>query len=166
MRADRKEQSPLVLGIGNSLLSDDGVGIHVVSRLEALRDADPDLPRFAARDGGTIGLALLSELEGRDDLIVVDAMELHAPAGTVRVFFDADMDRQLSGTKKSAHEVALADLIQAAELAGLAPKRRALVAVQPEVTTWGLVPTPAVDDAVPLACASVLDILKDWSNVR
>lgn len=164
MRADRKEQSPLVLGIGNSLLSDDGVGIHVVSALEALRDADPALPRFAARDGGTIGLALLSELEGRDDLVVVDAMELHAPAGTVRVFLDSDMDRQLSGTKKSAHEVALADLIQAAELAGLAPKRRALVAVQPEVTTWGLAPTPAVGEALPLACASVLDILKEWAD--
>ena len=155
---------PLVLGIGNSLLSDDGVGIHVVERLETLRRTDDTLPRFSARDGGTIGLALLSELEGCDDLVVVDARELGAPAGTVRVFRDADMDRQLTGTKKSAHEVALADLIQAAELAGIAPKRRALVAIQPEITTWGLTPTPAVGEALPIACDSVLEILKGWAN--
>ncbi|MBK8455802.1 MAG: HyaD/HybD family hydrogenase maturation endopeptidase [Phyllobacteriaceae bacterium] len=155
---------PLVLGIGNSLLSDDGVGIHVVNALEAMRSDGAELRPFATRDGGTIGLALLSEIAGRDDLIVVDAMELHAAPGTVRVFRDADMNRQLSGVKKSAHEVALADLIQASELAGFAPKRRALVAVQPEITTWGLTPTPAVQEAVDTARDEILSILAEWSN--
>lgn len=164
MRAARHGQLPLVLGIGNSLLSDDGVGIHVISQLQALLDADPSLPRFATRDGGTIGLALLPEIEDSDDLVVVDAMELGAAPGTVRIFHDADMDRQLTGVKKSAHEVALADLMMAAELAGVAPRRKALVAIQPEVTTWGLAPTPAVGVAVPAAAASVLNILKEWSD--
>lgn len=116
---------PLVLGIGNSLLSDDGVGIHVINALDA-RKADGVAPSgFQTRDGGTIGLALLSELNRDTDLIVVDAMELGAAAGTVRTFLDGEMDRQLTGTKRSAHEVALADLMMAAELSGCAPRRRA-----------------------------------------
>lgn len=157
---------PLVLGIGNSLLSDDGVGIHVINALDA-RKADGVAPSgFQTRDGGTIGLALLSELNRDTDLIVVDAMELGAAAGTVRTFLDGEMDRQLTGTKRSAHEVALADLMMAAELSGCAPRRRALVAVQPEITTWGLSPTPAVERAVGEACDAVLALIGDWSDER
>jgi len=160
----RIDTSPLVLGIGNSLLSDDGVGIHVVQALDAMADAGR--PSFDTRDGGTIGLALLGELEGRESLVVVDAMELGAAPGTIRVFHDGAMDRQLTGTKKSAHEVALADLMMAAALSGCAPKRRALVAVQPQETGWGLEPTAAVAAALPGACAAVLDILRGWADDR
>ncbi|MDE3027685.1 MAG: hydrogenase maturation protease [Paracoccaceae bacterium] len=149
----------LVLGIGNTLLSDDGVGVHVVAAVQAM----PGLRHpVRVRDGGTIGLSLLSEIEPGAGLIAVDAMELYAAPGTVRVFADADMDSQLRGTKRSAHEVALADLIQASDFAGIGPTRRALVAIQPEVTTWGLAPTPAVAAAIPQAVAAILALLEDW----
>ncbi|MFC2969645.1 hydrogenase maturation protease [Acidimangrovimonas pyrenivorans] len=152
----------VVLGIGNLLLSDDGIGIHVTEALS--RDA-PELP-LNIRDGGTIGLSLLAEIDPEAELIAVDAMELHAAPGTLRVFKGADMDRQLTGTKRSAHEVALADLMQAADLAGCGPRRRALVAIQPETTTWGLTPTPAVAAAIPQAVQAVRDLLEEWRNER
>ena len=153
---------PLILGIGNTLLTDDGIGVHVAmaAAVVAGQMAQP----VRVRDGGTIGLALLAEIEPGAALIAVDAMELHAAPGTMRVFIGAAMDQQLRGTKRSAHEVALADLMQAAEFSGIGPARRALVAIQPDITTWGLSPTPAVAAAIPGAVAAILALLEGWRD--
>lgn len=151
----------LILGLGNILLSDDGVGVHVV---RALEQDDGIVHAIALRDGGTIGLSLLSEIEQYGALIAVDAMEFGGKPGEVRTFRDRDMDEQLRGKKRTAHEVALADLIVAAELAGSAPPRRALVAIQPQSTDWGLAPTRAVAAAIPQACRSVLTLVEDWND--
>ncbi|EEW25308.1 hydrogenase maturation protease [Rhodobacter ferrooxidans] len=155
-------QPTLILGIGNTLLSDDGIGVHVALAIEA--QAGQIAQPVRVRDGGTIGLSLLAEIDPGGALIAVDAMELHAPPGTMLVFVGADMDQQLRGTKRSAHEVALADLMQAAEFSGIGPARRALVAIQPEVTTWGLAPTPAVAAAIPQAVAAIRALLQGWAD--
>jgi hydrogenase maturation protease len=151
----------LILGIGNSLLADDGVGLHVLRALTAEAEADPSL-RLC--DGGTVGLALLPEIENCARLIVIDAVEMGAPSGTLRVFVDAAMDAQMHGSKRSAHEVALADLMGAAHLLGTAPSRRALVGVQPGSTGWGLEPTPPVAAAIEPACVAVRALIKGWSD--
>lgn len=154
----------LLLGMGNILLSDDGIGVHVIRSLETLQNQGRLTPSAMLRDGGTMGLSLLNEFRDADALIAVDAMRMGAAAGTVRVFRGAEMDRQLGGTKCSAHEVALADLMGAAHLSGCAPERRALVAIQPASTEWGLNPTEAVRVAIPLACRSVLSIVEEWAD--
>ncbi len=164
MRTDVAATDTLVLGIGNSLLCDDGIGVHVIRTLEAMK-LDGEIGHgVVLRDGGTIGLALLSELEEFGSFIAVDAMELGAEPGAVRVFQGRDMDRQLSGKKRTAHEVALADLMSAARLAGSEPRRRALVAIQPASTEWGLSPTPVVSAAIPHACRIVLSLLEGWND--
>jgi len=150
----------VVLGIGNVLLTDDGVGVHVT---RALAEAG-DVEGVAIRDGGTIGLTLLAEIDPEAGLIAVDAMQMHEAPGTLRVYEDDAMTAVLQGVKHSAHEVALSDLIQAADLSGQGPARRALVAIQPEDTTWGLSPTPAVAAAVPQAVEEIRKLLDRWSN--
>ena len=82
------------------------------------------------------GLALLPDIQDAGALIVIDAAEFGAEPGTVRVMQGAEMDAQLGGKKRTAHEVALADLMAAAELTGSRPVRCALVAVQPASTEW------------------------------
>jgi hydrogenase maturation protease len=158
-------QSPtaqtLLLGIGNSLLQDDGAGIHVI---EALRDSAALAPSIRLRDGGTIGLALLADIEDCTALIAVDAMELGEAPGTVQTFTGPAMDAQLGGKKRTAHEVALADLLQAAELIGAKPVRRALVGIQPQSTEWGLLPTDPVQAAIPAACAAITSLLAEWQH--
>jgi len=151
----------ILLGIGNILLSDDGVGVHVANALNRQMEANELRYPLTVRDGGTIGLSLLSEIDPVSALIAVDAMEMGAQPGTVRLFQGSEMDRQLAGSKRSAHEVALADLIQAARLSGCAPARRALVGIQPEVTSWGLEPTPAVAAAIPQAVRYILELLEE-----
>jgi hydrogenase maturation protease len=150
----------LVLGLGNSLLSDDGVGIHVV---EALRGEFGRRPDISLRDGGTLGLVLLPEIEDAGAVILVDASEVGGAPGDVRVFEGEAMDRQLGGTKRTAHEVAAADLLDAAALTGQRPERRALVAIQAASTEWGLSPTSPVASAIPAACDRVRALIERWS---
>lgn len=158
----RKPARIVVLGVGNLLLSDDGVGIHVTRILE-----EEGVPEgVALRDGGTIGLTLLTEIDADCGLIAVDAMEMHADPGTLRLHEDDAMTAILQGARHSAHEVALSDLIQAADLSGAGPARRALVAVQPATTEWGLEPTEAVAAAMPGAVAAIRDLIARWQDGR
>lgn len=153
----------LVLGLGNTLLSDDGIGVHVV---EALRAEYAERADIDFRDGGTLGLALLPDVESSSALILVDAAEVGASAGDVRCYVGPDMDARLLGKKRTAHEVAAADLLDAAALTGMRPERRALVAVQPASTEWGLAPTPPVQSAIPLACDAVRALIAEWQMER
>ncbi|MEZ5729323.1 MAG: hydrogenase maturation protease [Burkholderiaceae bacterium] len=149
----------LVLGLGNRLLADDAAGPLAIDRLEARGAGTSDI---RLRDGGTIGLALLPEIEDAQALIAIDAAAFGEPPGTVRVFEGADMDAQLGGRKRTAHEVALADLISAAMFSGTLPARRALVAVQPGSTELALSPTPAVAAAIDTLCDAVDGLLERW----
>ena len=127
----------LVLGLGNTLLRDDGIGVHVVNALQLNLPSDsPDHPRVKCVEGGTLGLSLLGELDNISGFIAVDAAQIDAPPGTVRLFENEHMDAQLSGRKSTSHEVALADLMDTALLTGIRPDKRALLAIQPETTDW------------------------------
>ena len=153
----------LVMGVGNTLMQDDGVGIHVIEALAADPDRHPSLQMI---DGGTIGLALLPEIEDADAVIVVDASELKAEPGTVAVFHGREIDEQLSGKKRTVHEVALLDLFSAASIRGRLPQRRALVAIQPACTDWGTGSTPPVRAAVERACALINGLARDWRDAE
>ncbi len=150
-----------VLGIGNRLLSDDGIGPAVIDRLA---NSPARQGNAIYRDGGTIGLALLPEIENASALIAIDAAELNAPPGTMRIFEAEAMDAPLSGRKRTVHEVALSDLLCAAALIGALPMRRALVAIQPGTIEWGTSPSPAVADAIPAACAAVIELVERWAK--
>jgi hydrogenase maturation protease len=154
----------LLIGIGNILLTDDGVGVHVIRALDAMQRAGRIGVPVTLRDGGTIGLALLSEFDRLSAVILIDAMELGAAPGTVRAFQGAEMDACLGGRKSTAHEVAASDLLAAAQLTGCAPERRALLAIQPGSTDWGLSPTEAVGAAIPKACAMALSLIEEWNQ--
>jgi hydrogenase maturation protease len=140
----------LVLGIGNTLLADDGVGVRVV---ESLR-GDPDLAQSRLIDGGvTSFFSLLSDLEDAQAMLVVDAADLEAVAGTVSVFESGEMDRFIRRTRgRSVHEIGLADLMDMARLHGCLPPQRALVCVQPERIDWGDALSPAVEAATRYVC--------------
>lgn len=151
----------LVLGIGNTLLADDGVGVKIVDSLRG----EPDMADRMLVDGGTLSFSLLSHLEDAQAMLVVDAAELEAAAGTVRVFESDAMDRFIRRTRgRSVHEVGLADLMDMARLHGCLPSRRALVCVQPERIDWGEVLSPVVQSATPHACRQVRELLCRWAT--
>jgi len=151
----------LVLGVGNTLQQDDGIGIHVTEALKNTLPADSSLNII---DGGTIGLSLLPEIEDADAVIIVDASEIGEAPGTLRIFRNQEIDRQISGKRRTVHEVALGDMFSAAAIRGRSPEKRVLIAIQPASTETGLEPTAEVQAAIPRACEAITSITQGWQH--
>lgn len=152
----------LILGIGNTLLTDEGVGIHVLHALAPALEGRPDITLL---DGGTLSFTLAGPIEEADALIVVDAANIQGPPGAWKLFEGEAMDAFLLGNRKSSvHEVGLTDLRAIALLAGHWPDRRALLGIQPHTVDWGEQPTPAVAAAIAPACAAIENLLESWTH--
>ncbi len=150
----------LVLGLGNTLLSDEGAGVHVINYLQ---QHHPDVPDVEYLDGGTLSFTLAGPIENAAALIVIDAAELGATAGTIQCYQNQDMDTFVgSNRKRSVHEVSLLDLLAVAYLTERLPARRALIGIQPHTVDWGDQPTAAVAAAIEQAGRQVLDIIQEW----
>lgn len=150
----------VVLGVGNTLLSDEGVGVHVV---ECLRREHPDLDGVEYVDGGTLSFTLAGTMAEAERLIIIDAAELRAAPGTVTLFENAAMDDYLGrGKRRSVHEVSLLDLLAISQLTDSLPPRRALIGIQPQELGWGDAPSAAVAAAIPRACDMTLELIWKW----
>jgi len=150
----------LILGIGNSLLQDEGAGVHAV-RVLAERVGQRD--DIELMDGGTLSFSLAGAIEDADNLIVIDAAQYDGNPGTTKVFVGKQMDAFVGGNRKcSVHEVSLIDLMAIALLAGQLPQQRALIGIQPQTIAWGDTPTPHVCAAIQLACDQALRLIAEW----
>ena len=139
----------VVLGIGNLIQSDDGVGVHVVRKLQDRADLPHDVEII---DGGTAGLGLLHCLEDVSRLIVVDAIEMDLVPGTLVRLGGGAVPAYLS-LKMSPHQIGLPDLLFAAKLRDLYPQ---------EVVIWGMQPA-TIDTGLDLSApvSAHLDLLAD-----
>jgi hydrogenase maturation protease len=144
----------LVLGLGNMLMRDDGVGLTM---LEELRERVPDGEDLEFMDGGTQGLALLGRIAGRDALLVLDAIALGAEPGTVHRIDDPFSAAPPRAT--SAHEANAGELLRAAVLLGDLPLRVVLVGVEPADTKLAMGLTAPVAAAVPAAVTLATEVL-------
>ncbi len=151
----------LVLGIGNTLLSDEGIGIHVIEHLQREHPAPEGVTYL---DGGTLSFALAGDIEDTDNLIVVDAAQLQDEPGAVRCLSGDEMDHFLGSVKRSVHEVGLLDLLDIARLTETLPENRALVGIQPEIIDWGEQPSTAVSAAIPVAASYVNQLIDAWHH--
>lgn len=157
------EEQILILGIGNLLLQDDGVGIHLVNALEREGGLAGNI---LLRDGGTIGLSLLPDIEQADRLLVLDAAHFGGQPGEWAAFHNAEMDAHLSKSRTSVHEVALSDLFDAARLRGCLPTERVLIGIEPACIEWGMEPTEQVAAVLPEVLAHVREQLRSWCDVN
>ena len=158
-----KTTDTLILGIGNTLLTDEGVGIHA---LDLLRSSYPDLPDVAFIDGGTLSFTLAAYIEDCDKLIVLDAAQLKAPPGTVKTMVGEEMDAFLGAVRRSPHEVSLLDLFDIARLTESLPKKRALIGIQPGRIEWGMHPTPPVEQALGKVVSEAMNLLAQWHQAQ
>jgi hydrogenase maturation protease len=125
----------VIIGIGNLLLRDDGVGVHTVTELQRRAAAgDITLPAGVELvDGGTTGRALLPLLHGARALVVIDAVELGLPPGSIHVLRGPGRDLDLWATAATA----LGDLLALARVAGTLPPAVSVVGIQPGVVEPG-----------------------------
>ncbi len=148
----------LVLGLGNLLLQDDGVGLRLVEELR--REARlGEQCEFV--DGGTQGIALLGYLEGRRRAVILDAVALGAPPGTVHVLDGAALRASRAAT---AHEPGGLELLALAEWLGQMPEEVTIIGIEPERARTGIGLSKPVEEALPVALARAQDVLKKASK--
>lgn len=150
------EKSILILGIGNLLMNDEGVGIHVVNNLE-----NENYTGAGLMDGGTGGFHLLGFIQSYSTVIIVDASLDDYPAGHVRVLhpkYAKDFPRQLS-----AHEIGLKDLLDAAFLLGSVPNIYLIAISIKDFQNMGMDLTPEVEMAIPNAVKEVKNLVDSLS---
>ena len=150
---DRAISPVLVLGVGNILMSDDGVGVHVVERLKAHA-----VPRYVEIvDGGTMGFCLWNCLALRKKVIVVDAVDTGAPPGSVCRFIPEAHDTLNVTSAMSIHQLGIPYLIKIMRCMGTEPSSLVIVAVQPRVIAPGMSLSPEVEESVDAAVCFVRD---------
>jgi len=142
----------LILGVGNLVLKDEGVGIHIIRALEK-----ESLPfGIDLMDGGTGGLHLLSWLEEYDRIIMIDATLDQNPPGTVRVIrpnYASDFPPLMS-----AHEIGLRDMIEAMTISGKVPEILLIVITVADISEVGMELSSEVEKAIP----EVIEIVKSF----
>jgi hydrogenase maturation protease len=134
----------LILGLGNVLLGDDGLGAAAVARLERNYRVPP---RVRLEDGGTLGLSLLGLLAETEHVILVDAIAAESPPGTLIRLDGADVSDAVRD-RLSPHQVGVADLLNAARLIDSYPRTVTLLGLVPDSIDLAVVRSSAVDQSL------------------
>jgi hydrogenase maturation protease len=147
----------LVLGLGNLVHGDDGVGIHAIERLQK----DARVPGgVVLMDGGTQGLNLIPHIWGFKRLLVIDAVDAGKEPGTL-IRLEGDALQTLPG-KPTVHQLGFADLMIALKLLGEPPDEVVVIGVQPQSTDWSAELTAPVRDALDQLLTVVIRQLESW----
>jgi hydrogenase maturation protease len=148
----------LILGVGNLLASDEGVGIHVIQRLQAEYQFPEEVQLL---DGGTLGMDLLFYLENVCHLLLIDAVETGQPPGTL-IRLAGDEVPAFFSLKMSPHQVGVPDMLFAAKLRDLYPQEIVLWGVQPDSLEIGLELSPPVAAQLETLVGKVMEELVRW----
>ncbi|PMP93678.1 MAG: HyaD/HybD family hydrogenase maturation endopeptidase [Thermodesulfobacterium geofontis] len=148
----------VVLGIGNILLSDEGVGVKVVQDLES-QYAFPENVELV--DGGVGSFSLLPYIESAKKLLVIDAISGGKPPGTIYKFKDEEIPYQVI-EKLSTHELNFSDILNLAKLRGKYPEELVIIGIEPQSLELKVGLTDTVKQNYKKLLNEVLDQLKEW----
>jgi hydrogenase maturation protease len=147
----------LILALGNPIRSDDGVGIVALRCLEK----DPRVPSAVdLLEGGTKGLELVTYIAGMSRLLVLDAVDVGAVAGTIACIRGMELC-SLPGNG-NVHALALADILNALRLLGQEPQETVLLGIQPETTELGTSLSKSVESSLPLFVEAAIAQISLW----
>ncbi|UCF43450.1 MAG: HyaD/HybD family hydrogenase maturation endopeptidase [Planctomycetota bacterium] len=155
----------LILGVGNILLRDEGIGVHAAKELQK-----QNLPaNVEVIDGGTMGLDVLSLAAGVDKLVIVDALRSGRKPGAIyKIYLNTEQGdgirqlfRQEKQSKISLHQVGLLDGLSLAERINRLPEEIVIIGVEPGVVDYGLELTEQVERKVQEIIKKVLEEIQD-----
>ncbi len=147
----------VVLGLGNPLMADEGVGVSLIERL-AERAAEYPAVDFV--DAGTGGLAVLHHIEGRHKAILIDCAYMDEPPGTIRRFTPDEARSTKVLAHQSLHELDLMRVIAMAHEFGQAPEEVIIFGIQPERVEPGQHLSPMLADRMDEYVAAILHELE------
>ena len=146
----------VVLGLGNILLRDEGVGVKVVQELQKQYDFSPPVKLL---DGGTAGFGLVTDIEGCKKLLVIDAVKAGNEPGTIYKFKRGDISVQISQTL-SVHDLGFFEALEHWKMLGIEPEV-VFFGIEPEdMNSWGFDLTPCIQDKMPKLVALVIEKLR------
>jgi len=150
----------VVIGVGNTLLSDDGVGVHAARRLQT----DPRLPAgVTILDGGTLGLELIPYASDASRLLFLDAVNAAVSPGTLTRMTGSELLGCSGGW--NVHQLGVADLIAALALVSAEPQEIVVLGLQPGYTDWGTSLSPEIESALPALVDAALSELGRWAQL-
>jgi len=152
------EGSTVVLGLGNPLMGDDGLGLAVLDRLREEWDIPAEVELV---DGGTWGMTLLPLIEDAVRLVLIDAIRTGAPEGTVVELERERLPRYLAH-KLSPHQIDLKEVLALAELRGTLPAETVAIGAEPGEVVLSTALTAPLEDAVEPVLLAVVDRLVRW----
>ncbi|WP_343689318.1 hydrogenase maturation protease [Chitinophaga sp.] len=148
-----KRSKTLLLGVGNYLMGDEGIGVHVAQRLAISQE----IPGIDVVDGGTGGFHLLEFFEQYEKVILVDATLDGLKPGTIRCIqpkYASDFPPEIS-----AHDIGLKDLVSALQLLGRMPELYLFVVSIESIQQQGMELTNEIEECIPLLLASIRGVV-------
>jgi hydrogenase maturation protease len=156
---DCKPTRKIVLGLGNTLNRDEGLGVHAVKQLESCLGSEYVQVEFL--DGGVLGLNLLPWVEECSHLLVLDAIHAKEEPGTL-VELKQDEIPLYSGIKLSDHQVTFQEVLGLAKIRGHLPEHLYLIGIQPADLSTGVGLSPPVKAALPKIIERAMTVLREW----
>jgi hydrogenase maturation protease len=138
-------EKTLILGVGNYLMSDDGLSVHVLERLQN-SGLIPDEVEMV--DGGTCGLDLLRYLEGVTNLIIIDEVNRRGGVPGTIIRLEGDQVPAYLSLKISPHDIGLPDLLATAKLRDLYPEHIVVLGIQPASLEISVTLSPQVEEKI------------------
>ncbi len=148
-----------ILGIGNTLFSDEGVGIHVLSTLQ---EALKEYRNVEMIEGLTDGMRLLGPVEDAENLIIIDAINAGKKGGTIVSLYGNDIPAYF-GVKMSIHQLGFQEVLLAAKMRDRYPKKIVMYGMQPTSLELGVELSEINRKKLPELAQAVLDQVKEWS---
>jgi hydrogenase maturation protease len=153
-----KTKRAVLLGLGNILLSDEGVGVHATNTIKSRYTFSPPIDII---DGGTLGLDLLPLFQDRKRILIIDAVDFGKTIGTVGML-EGDAIPSVLNAKLSVHHIGVADLLFTAKLTRAIPPHVCLVGIQPKSLDVGLEMTDEIKRKVDNIIDLAIGILRTW----
>jgi len=148
----------VVIGVGNPLMGDDGLGIEVLERLRVGWSISPHIDLL---DGGTWGLNLLPHVEQAHRVVFIDAIDIGAQAGSLIELTGDEIPRFLA-QKLSPHQIDVKEVLALAELRGTFPDEVVAVGLQPESVEMRTSLSPAVASQIDRLIGRIVERLQGW----
>ncbi|WP_455239469.1 HyaD/HybD family hydrogenase maturation endopeptidase [Veillonella sp.] len=155
---DDYENSIVVLGVGNILLTDEGLGVHVVEDLKANYTFTPQISLI---DGGTMGMELLTYMRGMKKILLIDAVNGGEAPGTIYEFPHRELEQYFTD-HISVHEVGMQDILRIRAIQENPLEDAIVIGVEPESLDVGFEPSAPVQKALPEVKDRVLRVLREW----
>lgn len=160
MNINHPDQNILILGIGNILLQDEGIGVHAMREME--KKEWPE--NINLLDGGTGGFHMLSIIQEYKTIVMIDATIDNDPPGTIKVTeprFASDFPKVLS-----SHDIGLKDLIESATLLGFLPKIYLITVTIDQNQELGMELSKQIHNTIPVIIAEIKSILKQINHTN